>query len=106
MFNEKSPGASEVSSVIKTGNPPKTIYILKGKTGSVFPAIKGIATVERTLPRDATSDATDTHDDAYNVFYPDGYAGDCDEEEEILQIVRNHERIVNDPAFFKFRCSH
>jgi len=126
MFNEKSPGASEVSSVIKTGNLPNKTYILKGKAGIIVPATKGITpviTVERTLSRDADADAIDADADAidaatdaidadatdahaYNVFYPDGYAGDRNDEEEIIQIVKNHERIVNDPAFFKFKCRH
>jgi len=104
MYVEKSPGASEVSGVIEYGKLSNLslLYIMTGKAGGNFPAIKGIATVERTLLRDADADATDAH--AYNVFYPDGYAGDRNDEEEIIQIVKNHERIVNDPAFVEFKC--
>ena len=99
MYVEKNRGASEVSSVIKFGVSPNVTYILKGKAGVVVSAPKGIMpmiTVERALYADAPC----------NVIYPEGYMGDCNDEEEIIQLVMNRERIVNDPRFVEFKCCH
>lgn len=96
MFVEKTPGASEVSRVIKLGESPGLNHILKGKANFIIPASKGIApviAVERELSRNA-----------YSIVYPDG--GHCNDEEEIIQLARTHEQIVNDPAFFEFKCRH
>ena len=76
-------------------------YILNGTAGVIVAESKEITqviTVERALTTDATNDAHD-----YTVVYPDGYAGNHNDD-EIIQRVRNHERIVNDPAFFEFEC--
>ncbi len=105
MFVEKTPGASEVSRVIKLGESPGLIHILKGKANFIIPASKGITpviTVERELSRDANTDAIDAHDGTYSIVYPnDDCTGD---EKEIMQLVRNHERIVNEPAYNPIKC--
>jgi hypothetical protein len=116
LYIEKNPGANEVKDVTKlddVGSTPLTRvykYILNGTAGVIVAESKGIApapviTVERALSRDATNDATDATDatDVYNVIYPEGYTGDRNDD-EIIQRIRNHERIVNDPAFFEFEC--
>jgi hypothetical protein len=99
MYVEKTLGASEVSDVIKYGASPNVTHILKGKAG-VIAASRGIVptiTVERHL-------SPSSHD-AYTVVYLEGDTG-VRNEEEIIQLVRNHERIVNDPAYFEFKCGH
>jgi hypothetical protein len=54
------------------------------------------------LSRDANTDAIDAHDGTYSIVYPnDDCTGD---EKEIMQLVKNHERIVNDPRFVEFKC--
>ena len=113
LYVEKNPGANEVKDVTKlddVGSTPLTRvykYILNGTAGVIVAESKGIApapviTVERALSRDATHDENDEND-VYNVIYPEGYTGDRNDD-EIIQRVRNHERIVNDPAFFEFEC--
>ena len=108
MYVEKSPGASEVELVAKSGTiSDRTLtHILKGKAGVNYPATKGIASVEQSLRRDSAT--VQTHDDTnetitYNVVHAEGYNGDCSNE-EIIQLVKNHERIVNDPRFVEFKC--
>jgi len=98
LYVEKTPGTSEVSGVVKFGPLSDLTHILKGAAGRIFPAFKGVTTVERTDANDAN--------DAYNVVYPEGHVGDCDDEEETIQIVKNHERIVNDPTYManRIRC--
>ena len=109
LYIEKKPGANEVKDVTKLdddGSTPLTRvykYILNGTAGVIVAESKEITqviTVERALTTDATNDAHD-----YTVVYPDGYAGNHNDD-EIMQLVRNHERIVNDPAFFEFNCGH
>jgi hypothetical protein len=114
MYVEKNSRASEVSSVTKILNINSTLlsqtytYVLNGTAGVVVTEPRRginnipIITVERALTTDETRDATDEND-VYNVIYPDGYAGNHNDD-EIMQLVRNHERIVNDPAFFEFKC--
>ena len=99
MYVEKNRGASEVSSVIKFGVSPNVTYILKGKAGVIVPATRGILSVERSVHRD---DATEP---IYSVIYPEGYAGECNDD-EIIRLVKSHERIVNDPKFVEFKCCH
>jgi len=116
MYVEKNSRASEVSSVTKTLNSNSTLlsqtytYVLNGTAGVVVTEPRRginnipIITVERADATDTTdaNDATDENDD-YTVVYPEGYTGDCNDD-DIMRIVRNHERIVNDPAFFEFKC--
>ena len=117
LYVEKTLGASEVESVTKTLNAnspplwPIYTYVLKGKAGVIVAESKGIApapviTVERVDAITDANDATDATNDAtdvYTLIYPEGYTGDRNDA-EIIQRVRNHERIVNDPAFFEFKC--
>lgn len=107
MYVEKTPGASEVSKIVRSGTRSNYVYILHGKAGVIVsPTTKGmvqVITVERSLPRDATDDANEVNDDnAYTVFYPEGRMDTNDD--EIIQIVKNHERIVNDPMYNPMKC--
>jgi hypothetical protein len=105
MYVEKNWGYSEVKNVAKmldaNSNPATYTYILEGKPGEVVPLPRGIVPV-MTVERSATTDATDP---IYSVIYPEGYNGDCNDE-EIIRLVKNHERIVNDPIFVEFKCCH
>jgi len=121
-YNEKRPGSSEVASKIKielansSKKHPNFTYVLIGTAGSIVLKPKDInrvpmISVEKSLSYDAATDAfidaTDatTNNPTYKVVYPEGYAGERNDD-EIMQIVANHERMMNDPAFFEFKCCH
>ena len=114
-YIEKTPGASEVVSTIKIelGNSsqkhPNFTYVLIGTAGSIVLKSKDInrvpmISVEKLLSYDAATDAfidaTDatTNNPTYNVVYPEGYAGERNDD-EIMRIVANHERMMNDPSY-------
>lgn len=128
-YNEISPGASEVKSMIKVVNPgstpakPDYTYILIGNRGVVVaPGSKSnngipVITVVEKVSEDATTDTDVTElvvneDDIIfldvetitetgilsNITYPEGYTHEYDND-EILRIVANHNKIVNDPSF-------
>ena len=70
--------------------------------------------VEKSLSYDAATDefiyatdATDATDATYNVVYPEGYAGERNDD-EIMRIVANHERMLNDPSYMAMTmaCCH
>jgi hypothetical protein len=115
LYVEKTPGGSEVENCIRIGVSPDFTYILNGAVGRIFSAPKGVIKVEQALPsRNAnmtvdatTNDAMTNEPVVYNVAYPEGDVGDHNDE-EILQIVRNHERIVNDPTYVatRIQCGH
>jgi hypothetical protein len=102
MYVEKNPGKSEVSEVIKYGTASNPIYILLGTVGVAVSGPKSII-VEPQVAIDAT-DATDATDAICNIIYPDGHVDDCDDD-EIMRIIRNHEKIMNDPGSMKFKCN-
>ena len=121
-YIEKTPGASEVASTIKielansSQKHPNFTHALIGTAGSIVLKPKDInrvpmISVEKSLSYDAATDAfidaTDatTNNPTYKVVYPEGYAGERNDD-EIMQIVANHERMMNDPAFFEFKCCH
>jgi hypothetical protein len=128
-YIEKTPGASEVKNVIKVVNPGSTLtkpdftYILNGNRGVVVaPGSKSnngipVITVVEKVSEDATRDTDVTElvvneDDIIfldvetitetgilsNITYPEGYTHEYDND-EILRIVANHNKIVNDPSF-------
>ena len=126
-YIEKTPGASEVASTIKielansSRKHPNFTYVLIGTAGSIVSKSKDInrvpmISVEKSLSYDAetdafidATDATDatTNDATYNVIYPEGYAGERNDD-EILRIVANHEMMMNDPSYMAMtmKCCH
>jgi hypothetical protein len=103
LYDLKDTDASEVKDVtriLNANSPPLTpiySYILNGTAG----VIAKVPMSDRFVPQ-ITVERADAND-VYSIVYPEGYTGDRNDD-EIIQRVRNHERIVNDPAFFEFNC--
>ena len=101
MYVEKNWGYSEVKNVVRMLDASTHVYILEGKPGEVVPPPRGVVsviTVEPSLSRNTN----DTVDATRSVIYPEHIVDRNDE--AIIQLVNNHEKIVNDPKFVEFKC--